>query len=786
MPEHQPPAFADLLRRARRAAGLSQGELAEHAGLSARAISDLERGVNRAPRRDTLDMLAEALALSADERRLWERARRQHAARPDELSMVRRDDRPTNLQAQPNRFFGRVEEIEQITRLLRHDGTRLLTLTGPGGSGKTRLAVEVAATLLEDFPDGVYFVDLAPVSDPTLVLPVTATTLGVRLRGDQSAASVLGARLRGRRLLLVLDNLEQVLSAAREIGDLLQTCGDLRVLATSRAPLRLRAERELPVLPMPVLPAGTAGSAQALADSDAVQLFVDRARAVRASFTAVGDDLLVIAQICERLDGLPLAIELAAAGIRILPPHAILARLEQHLPLPVGSTRDAPSRQQTLQATIGWSYERLGPAEQSLLRRLSIFRGGWMLEAAEAVAGDDPLAAGSSSVVQGLATLVEHSLVQSAEWLDGSPRFSMLETIRAFGLERLVALLEADGVHRRHAGYLIRLFTGAVHRISGPSGPAFLLRGDAERENVRAALDWAIAHDPITALRLAHEFSWNWFQRGANHEALRWLERALAAADAADEVPDALRAGVLSNIGMHATSCGAYALARASTDQSLTLFRALGDQVEVSRCLFSLGRIEMWAGDQAQAVALYEASAELSRQFDDDLLPTTLMNLGNVHIARGDLDAAAIVLDDALEQADRFADVAARALTLVGQSEVAMLRGDLPGARQLLDAGLRMHRELQDPRYLAQGIESAAWLAALSGDAERTARLLGAAGRIRDTIGVPVPPKIQTEYDHYVPIARAQIDPDTWDQAMRDGQSLSTSAALDDALAGLA
>ncbi len=392
MDEEWTADFAEILRRARRASGLSQEELAERAGLSAHAISALERGVNRAPRPDTLDMLADALALSSDERRRWVLLRRQQASRaPTEAARNTEpggSTPPTNLPVQPTRFFGRVAEMASIGQLLRDDATRLVTLTGPGGSGKTRLAVQVAAGLRHTYPDGVFFVDLAPVSASELALAALAATLGLRSRADQALRITLSQWLVDKRLLLVLDNLEHILSVAPEIADLLGSCPDVQILATSRAPLRLRAEHEFPVPPLPVPPSEAVPDALDAAELDAVRLFIDRARAVQPTFDAQGEDALVVGRICRLLDGLPLAIELAAAGVRLLPPQAILARLEQHLPLVGSGHRDAPARQRTLHNTIAWSYDLLTVWEQALLRRLSLFQGGWSLEAAEAIAAD--------------------------------------------------------------------------------------------------------------------------------------------------------------------------------------------------------------------------------------------------------------------------------------------------------------------------------------------------------------------------------------------------------------
>ncbi|MBA2454489.1 MAG: tetratricopeptide repeat protein [Chloroflexia bacterium] len=773
------PIFGDLLRRARREAGFTQEALAERAGISVRAIADLERGVNRAPRRDTLDMLVGALDLSADERRRWEKLRRQESVRVDKEPAP--GTRPITFPPQPTRFFGREDELENLMRMVRESETRLVTLTGPGGSGKTRLALEVAAALAGEYPEGVFFVDLAPVSDPNLVLATMAATLGVRPRPDQPLSVTLAGWLAAKRILLVLDNIEQVLDAAPEIGQLLSHCQVLRVMVTSRAPLHLRAEREYPVLPLPLPPVDGAVPASAVAEYDAVRLFIDRARAVRPAFDAAGEDVLVVARIARQLDGLPLAIELAAACIRLFPPATILERLNQHRPLPAGGHRDAPARQRTLRDTIAWSYNLLQPDERALLRRLSIFKGGWTMEAAEAVAGFDAEAE-VIDVLNGSETLVEHSLIQAHESLDGSPRFSMLETIREFGLAQLDAQIETQDVHKRHADHLVELFSGSESDWHSPRELSTLRRTDAEIENLRLALDWSLSHDPETALRLACEVAWYWFIRGANLEARRWLEQTLASAV---DAPDDLRAQALSWIGWHATTYGDFQAAHLAHEQALALYRRVGNNNGAASCLHGLARNAFWMGDLDQAETLYEEVADRFRKLDSPELPTILGNFGMVLLERGKLDRASVLLDEALALAERRGLIWDRAGILESRAFLAIESGELPQARLMLKVSVQLQCEVQDPRYISQAVETCAWLAIAEGAAEHAARLLGAVAALRDTIGVPIQPPTQLDYDRYVPIAKAQISADVWDRAWADGQSLSQSDVIEIVLQGL-
>ncbi|MCD6032071.1 MAG: transcriptional regulator, family, partial [Thermomicrobiales bacterium] len=411
-PPPDAPRFGDLLGQHRRAAGLTQEALAEQAGLSVRGISDLERGIRTHPQRETTRMLADALHLVGPEREaLLASARRapvSPSSRPAFRSLAPLSGSPAaRLPVFPGSFVGRATEIAAIRSLLADGGPHLVTLTGPGGTGKTRLAVAIATALRDTFPDGVGFVDLAPLSDPTLVMPRIASSLGVREVAGEPLTETLARHLESRYLLLVLDNCEQVLGAAPEIGSLVAACPQLTLLATSREPLRLRAEQVFPVSPLALPEAPDMALAEQTA-VPAIALFVERARASDPAFVLTPQNAAAVVAICRRLDGLPLAIELAAARIRVLPPHALLAQLDHSLPVLTGGARDLPERQRTLRDTIAWSYDLLGPEEQTLFQRLAVFTGGWTLAAAEAVTGCD----GDLDVLTGIASLVDKSLVR--------------------------------------------------------------------------------------------------------------------------------------------------------------------------------------------------------------------------------------------------------------------------------------------------------------------------------------------------------------------------------------
>ncbi|HUG38092.1 MAG TPA: AAA family ATPase, partial [Candidatus Limnocylindrales bacterium] len=497
---------------------------------------------------------------------------------PSEFPPLRTlEARPHNLPLQATTLLGRAREVAAARERVLRDDVRLLTLTGPGGTGKTRLALQVAAELIDHFADGVFFVPLAPISDPGLVASTVALTLGIRDPGGRPVLENLREHLRDRQILLVLDNFEQILLAAPLVGELLAVCRGLKVLVTSRAPLELRGEQEFPVPPLALPDPKHPPPIEALGQYGAVALFIERATAIRPDFAVTNDNAPAVAEICVRLDGLPLAIELAAVWIRLLSPQAMLTRLERRLPLLTGGARDLPARQQTLRGAIAWSYDLLDEGERALFRRLAIFVGGCTLEAAEAVC--NPEGDLGLDVLDGVASLVAKSLLRQEEGPEGEPRFGMLETIREYGLEQL----EADATRGRHAAFFLAFAEEAEPKLLGAEQVTWLQRLEAEHDNFRAVLGRSrvgeVAAD--VGLRLAGALQWYWRVRGLLGEGRGWAETMLALPGAAART--AARARALNAAARLANLQADYTAARPLALESAAIAREVGDLAGVAR-----------------------------------------------------------------------------------------------------------------------------------------------------------------------------------------------------------
>jgi predicted ATPase len=706
---------------------MTQQDLAERAGLNTYAISMLERGVRRTPRSTTVEFLAAALKLDSSERRALQAAARGSLVSVAPGPAARPLTIPPELQTLSLALLGRERELTLAAEMLGRPSVRLLTLTGPPGSGKTRLALELARELTDGYEDGVVVVALGPLADPGLVMPSIRQELGLQEAGSEVALDTVARHCRDRHLLLVLDNFEHVLSAGSELAMLLGRCPGVQALVTSRALLRVRGEWELavPPLALPTSDQEASGTPEALAEVASVRLFLERSEMVLPSFRLSAENAEAVSAICRRLDGLPLALELAAPWMRVLAPAHLLTRLNQRLELLVDGPRDLPGRQRTLRAALDWSCELLDEEPLALFRRLSVFAGGAPLEAVERVCqATAPLRGG---LLQNLAVLVEHSLVQRQETTDGGPRVMMLESVREYASELLADAGESDETGLAHMEHYLDLATRARNEIRGVEQASWLNRLRREHDNIRAALVWAVDHGHSEdGLRMAANLRQFWHYGGQRQEGFDWLERLLTAGV---PLPPAVRADGLYAAGILAAQLGLYDLAAARHQDSLAIFKEQDDSAGVADALNGLAEALRYQGDDDQAMRLFEEAVSLLRRIEDrPRLAVVLVGLA-VHAAnRGDLPRGRVLHEEALAINRSIGDELGTALCLINLSEPALLSGAFDLAATHLSEAVTIARRLDAPFHLGAALANLGDLERARGD------MRAAADRFRESL----------------------------------------------------
>ncbi len=681
---------------------------------------------------------------------------------------------PTNLPARLPALIGREADIRAVAELLSSEDASVVTLLGPGGTGKTRLALAVGAEALPSFPDGVFFVDLSALTDPSLVVPAIAQALSLREAPGRSVAETLADYLSSKEMLLILDNFEHLLEAAGEVSSLMVSSAALRVLVTSREALRIEGEREFPLSPL-ALPA-SGDEPEEILSSPAVQLFVTKARTVRPGLFVSDEDASFVAEICRRLDGLPLAIELAATRVKVLSLPALASRLENSLAALGSGRRDASARQKTLQGAIAWSYGLLDEDEQRLFARLAVFAGGWNLEAAEAVCDRDDL---SLDVLDGIASLVDKSLVRMGEGDKG--RFSMLETIRSYARERLEESGDAEEIARAHAEYFGGLAEEAEpHTAQGDEQMEWLQRLEQELDNLRAALEsFAELGEGESQLRMAVALRHFWRFHGHLVEGRKRLQSALEGGT----VDEVLRARALAPLGLIAHSQGDYDSARAYLEEALDIEKRNNLKERVAGTLNDLGRVAKAQGDHQGARKLYEETIRIARQVDDVFLVMLgTHNLADLALNQEDFEQASFLSAESLRLWRKLGDAEGIAMSLANGAFAALSLNRLTEATGMLSDSLAVAKELGSAEILAVCIGGFASIAASSGQTERAARLLGAAERLRQSIGITNEGFEAKLEETTVFLISAELEKARFAEALEEGRALTAEEAIVEAL----
>jgi predicted ATPase/Tfp pilus assembly protein PilF len=741
---------------------------------------------------------------------------------PEETAVRTRQaaDLMRRLPIPPTPLIGRTEALEGVVRLLESNTVRLLVLNGPGGSGKTRLAIEATHMLIRRssgvIADGVVFVPLALINDSGLVLSSIAQAFEVREEPGYPLLETLASWLGTRALLILLDNFEHVIAAATIVAQLLGCCPRLKVLVTSRAALRLRGETEYSVPPLSVLEPRPHLTAQEASRSAAVELFVERMRARKPEFALTNENASAVMEICMRLDGLPLAIELAAARGKLISPTDMLARLDRRFDLLRGGHRDLPLRQQTLHGAVAWSYELLDEEEKALFRQLSVFSGGFTLKAAEAIC---PVpTAEQLDLMTGLELLLDKSLLSQRESDNGEPYFSMLESIHEFGLEQLALAGESDDLHRAHASFMLEEAETAAKALQGAEQSFWLCLLEREHANFRAALAWCRSTNPGLGLQLAGALSRFWWMQGHLTEGRRWLDSLLTKVDisgvsdpilarahigigtlawcqsdfnaAYHHFENALQlyrragerageAASLNALGLAARGLGNYAQAWTRHEESLNMRRALGLEVGVASSLNNLGVLAQRQGDIERARAYHEESLQIRRNLGDHWgMVLCLNDLGNLDLLQGEHGSACSRYEEAFAIARKLGDRAGSATALAGLASIAQASGDFVTARTRYLEALTLSQELGDRLAISRYLWAAAHLAMAVGLLDRAVRLAGAAQALRDSIAVSSSGAEHLEEEQLLTVAQEALNKIRFAEEWSAGRAMTPQQAL--------
>ena len=720
-----------------------------------------------------------------------------------------------NLPAEITSFIGRGRELSELKALLA--ASRLVTLTGPPGTGKTRLALKVASVLLAQYHDGVYFVSLASIQDPRLVSHTIAQVLDVKESGSTSVFNSLKAALQDRRALLVLDNFEHLLAAASLISDVLTAAPRLTVLITSRELLRLYGEQDYPVMPLQLPDMKQQVSTAELRSFEAVELFIQRARAAQPAFDLSDENAAVVAMICVHLDGLPLSIELAAARMKFYTPQMLLLRLGSRLEALGEGARDLPARQRTLRATLAWSYDLLTPDEQRLFAGLGVFVGGFRAADAQAVCGDD-LNMDTAELLESL--LNKSLLLQMPDFADGI-RFMMLETMREYALDKLAERNEIEVLRERHARRFLALVEQAAQEWKTPLEAQWIARLEMQHDNLRAALQWSLAADPSaqTSLRFVSSLVPYWRSRGNPSEGRAWFDEALRLDKTG--VPTLARAQALRGAGLIAYLQCDYPAARALYMESLQIHQQLGNRHGAALALTGLADMELavgaydiaetmfkeaveimeqlgdkdgvaWAlsllawcplrsrGDYPQAIAYLEQGLALYQDMGNTAgIALAFSGLGEIAVRQGALEQAVPLLEQSLQLRQELGEKWGIAATLGSLAWVAQRQGDFDRAAALLGESLLIRKEIGDPGGMAWCLEKLAEIARVHKDDGRAVRLFGTAAALRASINSPIDPTDQPEHDRLIASIRTRLGDDVYDAVWAEGQAMLFEQLVD-------